>query len=129
MAIRFTRTINPLQFEALEPKRFEDLVRQLLYDFRSWRALEPTGRLGTDDGFDARGWETMAGSLADAGLDDDEDASRPFTDRVWLVQCKRERSIGPSKLASYLDGIADEREKATSRNHFCGLRGFFEAGA
>lgn len=108
MTVRFTRTINPLQFEALEPKRFEDLVRQLLYDFRAWRVLEPTGRLGTDDGFDARGWENSAGSLADAGLDEDEEVSRTFTDRIWLVQCKRERSIGPSKLASYLDNIPEE---------------------
>jgi len=39
-----TRTLGPLHFEDLEPKRFEDLVRQLIYDFRPWRALEGTGR-------------------------------------------------------------------------------------
>jgi hypothetical protein len=59
-SIRYTRTVNPLQFDALEPKRFEDLERQLLYDFRVWRKLEPTGRMGSDDGFDARGWEMNA---------------------------------------------------------------------
>lgn len=103
---KYTRTVNPLQFEALEPKRFEDLVRQLLYDFRAWRALEPTGRLGGDDGFDARGWEVADGSLADATSDEDEEiALRQSGDRIWLVQCKRERAIGPGKLLSYLDAI------------------------
>ena len=38
-----TKTLNPLHFEDLEPHRFEDLVRQLAYDFRNWRSLEPTG--------------------------------------------------------------------------------------
>jgi hypothetical protein len=46
--------IQPLPFTHLEPKRFEDLVRQLVYDFRPWRRLEATGRSGSDDGFDAR---------------------------------------------------------------------------
>jgi hypothetical protein len=35
-----TRTYNPLPFTDLEPKRFEDLVRQLVYDFRPWRRLD-----------------------------------------------------------------------------------------
>ncbi len=29
-----TRTYNLLPFQDLEPKRFEDLIRQLVYDFR-----------------------------------------------------------------------------------------------
>ncbi len=39
-----TRTLNPLHFEDLEPHRFEDMVRQLAYDFRPWRSIEATGR-------------------------------------------------------------------------------------
>src|SRR5688500_1569351 len=31
--IKATKTINPLHFEALDPHRFEDLVRRLLYGF------------------------------------------------------------------------------------------------
>lgn len=54
-----TRTIGPLHLEDLEPHRFEDLARQMLYDFRQWRQLEATGRSGSDDGFDARGWEAV----------------------------------------------------------------------
>ena len=45
-----TRTYNPLPFTELEPKRFEDLVRQLVYDFRPWRRLEATGRSGSSTG-------------------------------------------------------------------------------
>ena len=51
------RTFAPLHFEDLEPRRFEYLVRQLVYDFRQWRMLEATGRAGSDDGFDARGFK------------------------------------------------------------------------
>jgi hypothetical protein len=50
---------QPLPFTDLEPKRFEDLVRQLVYDFRPWRRLEATGRSGSDDGFDARALEIV----------------------------------------------------------------------
>jgi hypothetical protein len=34
-------------------------VRQLAYGFRSWRALEATGRLGGDNGIDIRGIEVV----------------------------------------------------------------------
>jgi hypothetical protein len=43
------RTIGQLHFEDLEPHRFEDLVRQLVYGFRDWVALEPLGRTGADE--------------------------------------------------------------------------------
>lgn len=104
-----TRTLNPLPFNDLDPSRFEDLVRQLAYDFRPWRRLEATGRAGSDDGFDARGYEIIGldvpSELDDAG--DAEDAQVGMEpDRLWLIQCKRERAIGPSKLTGYLDEIA-----------------------
>lgn len=104
-----TRTTGPLHFEDLDPKRFEDLVRQLAYDFRVWRRLEATGRAGSDDGFDARGLEILpdsgAGSDAEPGDTDVGAAPGPETDRLWLIQCKREKTIGPAKLATYLDQI------------------------
>ena len=113
-----THTLGPLHFEDLEPKRFEDLARQLIYDYKPWRKLEATGRAGNDDGFDARGYEmrvqetpaAAVASLAD-GADEaevtgeDEALVEGHDDRLWLVQCKRERAIGPSKLAKYLDEI------------------------
>lgn len=109
MSASASRTLNPLHFEDLEPHRFEDMVRQLLYDFRPWRSLEATGRLGGDDNFDVRGLEVVV-NTADAeadeenqdGRSDDSDGSR-----VWLIQCKRERTIGPKKLVSYLDEILE----------------------
>lgn len=105
-----TRTIGPLHFEDLDPKRFEDLVRQLAYQFKPWRRLEATGRSGGDDGFDARGYEIIAredqpslsaeeGELVEERLTLDEGVD----DKLWLIQCKRERAIGPKALVKYLD--------------------------
>jgi hypothetical protein len=103
-----TRTLGPLHFEDLEPKRFEDLVRQLAYDFKNWRRLEATGRAGSDDGFDARGFEIIS-EVLEMGTNDD-DAIESLSDRLWLIQCKRERTITPAKLSLYLNDIrlADE---------------------
>ena len=99
-----SKTLGPLHFEDLEPKRFEDLVRQLVYEFKPWRRLEATGRAGSDDGFDARGFE-MLDDRPLATDEAEESALAPLTDRLWLVQCKRERTITPAKLANYLDDI------------------------
>lgn len=84
-----TKTTNPLHFEDLEPHRFEDLIRQLAQGFRDWSKLEPTGRLGTDDGYDVRGTEVLANA---SGREE----------RLWQIQCKREKSITPKKLEAYL---------------------------
>ncbi|WP_234197157.1 restriction endonuclease [Pseudacidovorax sp. NFM-22] len=105
-----TRTIGPLHFEDLDPKRFEDLVRQLAYQFKPWRRLEATGRSGSDDGFDARGYEIF--SLGEqqnspigegASLEEQVSLEEGLNDRLWLIQCKRERAIGPKALVKYLD--------------------------
>ena len=105
-----TRTYNPLPFTDLEPKRFEDLVRQLVYDFRPWRRLEATGRSGSDDGFDARALEIVEAPDATAAVDqdepEDERADDGAADRLWLIQCKRERTITPAKLKGYLAEIS-----------------------
>lgn len=116
MSATASRTINPLHFEDLEPRRFEDLVRQLAYDFRNWRRLEATGRAGSDDGFDARGWEIISngsvGSPDDDAFEEGELAERVGgEDRLWLIQCKRERQIGPTKLRRYLDDIPEEERR------------------
>lgn len=105
-----TKTIGPLHFEDLEPKRFEDLVRQLAYEFRPWRKLEATGRSGSDDGFDARGYEIVGAEPATKSEDEDDAREEAALtagaeDRLWLIQCKREKSIGPTALEKYLDDI------------------------
>jgi hypothetical protein len=102
-----TRTLGPIHFEDLEPRRFEDLVRQLIYDFRVWRRLEATGRAGSDDGFDARGFEVgqpLGGEQSSDEVDSDADGNQ-LSDRLWLLQCKREQRITPAKLSAYLDDI------------------------
>lgn len=104
-----TRTTNPLPFGDLEPKRFEDLVRQLAYDFKPWRRLEATGKSGSDDGFDARGYEKVFSPDEPALLEGEpqaaEEASNLVADRLWLIQCKREKAIGPKRMRSYLGEV------------------------
>jgi hypothetical protein len=100
-----TKTINPIHFEDLDPHRFEDLVRQLVYDFKDWYSLEATGRSGSDEGFDARGWELLSEKEEE---DDDENIIKS---NIWLIQCKREKSINPSKMAKYLDDILSSDEQ------------------
>lgn len=94
------RTINPLHFEDLEPHRFEDLVRNLLYDFRDWRSIEATGRGGGDDGFDVRAWEKttyVTNQDEDPELDNIEGV-HPMEGNLWMVQCKREKHLGPTRI-------------------------------
>lgn len=105
-----SRTINPLHFEDLEPHRFEDLVRQLIYDFRDWRTLEATGRAGSDDGFDVRAWESISDLESSTEPDEDEEGevtqeAATTEDRIWLIQCKREKVIAPRKMGKYIDDI------------------------
>src|SRR5437868_5651423 len=105
-----TRTIGPLHLEDLEPHRFEDLVRQLAYDFRPWRQLEATGRSGGDDGFDARGYEVPLEVEEDQNTEDADavEADRQSDERIWLIQCKREKAIPPKKLRGYLDDMPSD---------------------
>jgi hypothetical protein len=81
-----TRTTGPLHFEDLEPHRFEDLVRRLIYDFRPWRHLEATGRSGSDDGFDARGFEITLGHSVPDQTDEDAVEDKEAEDRIWLIR-------------------------------------------
>jgi hypothetical protein len=107
MPPKTTRTLNPLHFEDLEPHRFEDMVRQLAYDFRAWNRIEPTGRLGGDDGIDIRAVEGgEISSRADEGDEQDEEAQGPRPERVWVIQCKREKKLGPADVKKIVqDGV------------------------
>lgn len=125
-----TRTIGPLHLEDLEPHRFEDLIRQLIYDFRYWRRLEATGRAGSDAGFDARGIEITAPPDSAIGFSDDDDATElaaTTDDRVWLLQCKRERSIAPQKLIGYLDAISETERRGLYGSIFAAACDFSKA--
>ncbi len=101
-----TRTINPLHFEDLEPHRFEDLVRQLMYDFRDWHKIEATGRGGSDDGIDIRAWEKTkeVDNTTDTVDENEEKGGRVIEQNLWIIQCKRENTIGPGKVKSIVQG-------------------------
>jgi hypothetical protein len=116
-----TRTLNPLPLQDLEPHRFEDLVRQLAYDFRLWRSLEATGRAGSDEGMDIVGLERVpslepAETVDHSHSTDTEEDSQPDVrpveqTRLWVFQCKREKSLGPAQVKSivsdFFAGITD----------------------
>lgn len=104
-----SRTINPLHFEDLEPHRFEDLVRQLIYDYKNWRQLEACGKSGRDNGFDIRGWEVIE-CLSDESSGGNTHSNNFFKDNVWLIQCKREKQITPKKIKEYLDPILEKNK-------------------
>lgn len=100
---KIARTVNPIHFEDLEPRRFEDLVRQLLYGFRPWKSVEPLGRTGADDGYDVRLMEDVSSVEADNEEGETEDTPTLSEESVWQVQCKREKSITASKISFYIE--------------------------
>lgn len=101
---KYSRTIGPLHFEDLEPHKFEDLVRGLLYDFRNWQSIEATGRKGSDEGFDVRAWE----KTKVIENEDEEEKTRgehPMDGNLWMIQCKREKQLGPKRVEEILGDI------------------------
>jgi hypothetical protein len=82
-----TRTTNPLHFEDLDPRRFEDLALALVYRLRNWEDIHHDGRTGSDDGVDIRAIER----LVDGSL------------RHWFVQCKRYQSFASSHAKTVVD--------------------------
>lgn len=103
-----TKTLGPLHFEDLEPHRFESLVRNLLYDFREWQNIEPTGQGGSDDGFDIRAWEKTGEIVNEDEAAEDKESGEgvhPMEGNLWMIQCKREKEIGPSKIEKILETV------------------------
>ena len=101
-----TKTLGPLHFEDLEPHRFEDLVRELVYDFRDWQSIEATGRGGSDEGFDIRAYERAGAPERDpeeGESAESDDTAHPMEGNLWMFQCKREPEIGPGKVAQIID--------------------------
>jgi hypothetical protein len=114
-----TRTYAAIHFEDLEPHRFEDLVRNLLYDFRDWQTIEPTGRGGNDGGFDTRAWERTQSydySIHEPleGIQDADEPPEPqeatglMDGNLWQIQCKREKTIGPTRVAAIVANDVDQ---------------------
>lgn len=106
------RTLGRLHFEDLDPHRFEDLVRELVYDFKDWQSIEATGRSGADGGFDIRAFERANAPERepDEGEPEaDSEPQHPMEGNLWMFQCKREAEIGPTKIAQVIaDGVTTE---------------------
>lgn len=99
-----TQTLGPIHFEDLDPHRFEDLVRQLAYDFRQWQTIESTGRGGADDGFDIRAYEVLPAAVTTAEHEgEEEDTPHPMEGNLWMIQCKREKELGPKRVADIIN--------------------------
>jgi hypothetical protein len=105
-----SKTLGPIHFEDLDPHRFEDLVRELAYDFKDWQSIEATGRSGADDGIDIRAYEQVTTSPTEHDDGDSDDVTtHPMEGNVWFFQCKREKAIGPTKVATIVsDGVNSE---------------------
>lgn len=93
---RVTRTYGPLHFEDLDPHRFEDLIRQLIYDYKDWQSIEATGRSGSDEGFDIRAYE-KAEIISQVESEDEGEVEEvhPMQGNLWMIQGKRERKLAP----------------------------------
>jgi len=94
-----TSTVNPLHFEDLEPHRFEDLVRQLMYDFKDWKSIEALGKSGSDTGIDILAIESIEKEILTGDNEDVvENETSQSEERAWIIQCKREKVISPKKI-------------------------------
>lgn len=99
-----TRTVNPIHFADLDPHRFDDLVRQLVYDFRAWAEIQAIGRSGSDDGSDTRAYEIVRAETT-GDLQDEEDEGPPLSTRLWVIQSKRRRSFSSRDAKQVVDEI------------------------
>jgi hypothetical protein len=103
---KVTRTFGPIHFEDLDPHRFEDLIRELIYDYKDWQSIEATGRSGSDDGFDIRAYEKREITTQDENENNDEtEVIHPMEGNLWMIQVKREKEIGPKKIETIIAEI------------------------
>lgn len=102
---KVTKTLGPIHFEDLEPHRFEDLVRELIYDFKDWFSIEATGRGGSDDGFDVRAWEK---TQEVTNKDEEGEEGTHIEGDLWQIQCKREKELGPANIKKVIENGVDK---------------------
>ena len=98
-----TRTLGPIHFEDLDPHRFEDLVRQIIYDFKQWQSIESTGRGGADDGFDIRAYEVLQTPAFPDDEEEENELPHPMEGNLWMIQCKREKGLGPKRVEAIIN--------------------------
>jgi len=102
---RTTRTYGPIHFEDLDPHRFEDLVRELIYDYKDWQTIEATGRSGNDSGFDVRAYEKAYTTSSVKDEDEEMEEAHPMAGNLWMIQGKREKDIGPKRIKEILADV------------------------
>lgn len=102
---KITRTYGPIHFEDLDPHRFEDLVRELIYDYKDWQTIEATGRSGNDSGFDIRAYEKVVKISQTEEEDTDLEEAHPMQGNLWMMQGKREKGIGPQRVKEIIADI------------------------
>lgn len=100
---KITRTYGTIHFEDLDPHRFEDLIRELIYDFKDWQSIEATGKSGNDGGFDVRAYEKV--SLPEPEEEDVKQEIHPMEGNLWMIQGKREKELGPKRVKDILAEI------------------------
>lgn len=106
-----TSTVNPLHFEDLEPHRFEDLVRQLIYDFKDWKSIEALGKSGSDTGIDILAIESIDKERTTGDTEDFvENETSQSEERAWIIQCKREKVISPKKILEIIKHDLGKRQ-------------------
>ncbi len=103
---KITRTYGPIHFEDLDPHRFEDLIRELIYDYKDWQSIEATGRSGSDSGFDVRAYEKVEVVTHSENENNEEvEEVHPMEGNLWMIQGKREKEIGPKRIKTILSDI------------------------
>ncbi|MFA5386304.1 MAG: restriction endonuclease [Candidatus Paceibacterota bacterium] len=104
---RVTRTYGPIHFEDLDPHRFEDLIRELIYDYKDWQTIEATGRSGNDEGFDIRAHEKVYKNSQPENdeVSDEAEEKHPMEGNLWMIQGKREKEIGPKRVKEILSDV------------------------
>jgi hypothetical protein len=77
-----------------------------VYDYKDWQSIEATGRSGSDDGFDVRAFEKVGVSaVAEDDGQEESDAVHPMDGNRWMIQGKREKSLGPQRIKTILEDI------------------------
>lgn len=102
---KVTRTFGPIHFEDLDPHRFEDLIRELIYDYKDWQTIEATGRTGSDGGFDIRAYEKVGRNSSSENEDEETEEVHPMEGNLWMIQGKREKEIGPKRVKQILADV------------------------
>lgn len=107
--VKITNTMGPMHFEDLDPHRFEDLIRELMYDWKDWQDIQATGRGGSDDGFDIRAWEKTKEITNKDEEDEGNLGVHPMDGNLWMIQGKREKELGPSAVGKIIKDTVSEK--------------------